>query len=668
MGTIQVLDQLTINKIAAGEVVERPVSVVKELVENSIDAGATMVAVEIKDGGISMIRVSDNGGGIEAPQIGKAFLRHATSKIQNADDLLHIRSLGFRGEALSSIAAVSQVELITKTKDAMTGVRVLCNGGVLEEAEEVGAPDGTTIIVRNIFFNTPVRRNFLRASITEASYVTDVMQRLALSRPDIAFKFIINGQTRFFTSGNNDMNEVIYNIYGNDITNQMIHFEDEQDFIKIDGFIGMPSLNRSNRSYENFFVNGRYVKSVVISDAVEEGYRHYLMQHKYPFVILRFTIDTEQIDVNVHPTKMDIRFAEPEEFVRFTMESIQKALKTTSLIPDARLSTEKPLTAKEIAAKQKLLTKQVPEPFETKRPKFNVVDKADYYVNEDQKEIRRAFQGVTVSANDNRMFDSSVAAKEEVETTANTDYSEIILQKLRHSDDENTVVQQNTAGNVIKQSNQVIVEKHDQMELFGQTDFVTDASGVQYEILGQLFKTYWLLALQDKLYILDQHAAHEKINYEAMVKNLNENTTLSQMIMPCVVVSLNDREYDTYIHYKSVFDKMGFEVDAFGGNEFTIRSIPTNLYGSDPKELFLTTLDQLVDFSLKIDPTLIYDRIAAMACKAAVKGNTELSRQEAKALVDTLFTLDNPYVCPHGRPTIIAMSKYEIDKKFKRIL
>ena len=622
MGKINVLDSVTVDKIAAGEVVERPESVVKELVENAIDSGATMITVEIRDGGISLIRVTDNGSGIHPEDVKRAFLRHATSKIETAEDLEHILSLGFRGEALSSIAAVCQVELITKTESGFLGIRANCNGGLLDEIEEVGAPNGTTVIARNIFFNTPVRRNFLRAAITEASYVTDLMQHLALSRPDIAFKFIANGQTKFYTSGNGDLQEIIYRIYGKETADNLIPVCEEMNGVLLEGYLGKPVLNRSNRSYETFFVNGRYVKSVIISDALEEGYREYVMQHKYPFVVLHFTIDTAKVDVNVHPTKMDIRINNPAEFVQFIMDTVRKNMRRQNLIPEIHI-TEKPLTAQEIAAKQKALTKNIPEAFEQKRAQNMLVREAGNYNDPDNFELPKLF--------------SSAA-------------------------------QTQPATNIIKQKDAVIVEKMEQVELFDADSLLSKESKEEYEILGQLFDTYWVLSFRDKMFLVDQHAAHEKVRYESLLKHIRNKEITSQILSPPMIVTLTDREIDTYMHLKDIFFTLGFEIEGFGGNEFAIRSVPSDLYGHNARELFLSVIDELVTNPVRGDHSLILEKVASMACKSAVKGNQRLSMAEAKSLMDHLLELENPYQCPHGRPTIISISKYEIEKKFKRII
>lgn len=658
MAVIHVLDDVTVDKIAAGEVVERPSSIVKELVENSIDAGSTIITVEIKDGGTSLIRVTDNGAGIEKSQITKVFLRHATSKIEKSEDLETIRSLGFRGEALSSISAVCQVELITKTPEAFVGIRIHCDGGRMEEPEDIGAPDGTTIVARNIFFNTPARKKFLKSNVTEAGYIGDLMQRIALSRPDISFKFISNGQTKFYTSGSGNVSEVIYRLYGKDVASNMIPLEKEADGIRISGFLGKPVLNRASRTFETFFINGRYVKSSLLSQALEQGYKQYIMQHKYPFVVLYFDIDTRKIDVNVHPTKMEIRITEPEFIGKFFADAVQETLAHKDFIPEIA-EEEKKETAKDIAAKEKQLTKEIPEPFEVSRVS-RIAETTPYSAN-----TKETADAETDNVED-AFFEDFKPVKSKT-ISAEAIIGNPILSKVLGSDNSYNGKEKETTSNVIKQKDQIIVNTSEQLNLF-EDSFFTEEAKEEYVILGQVFKTYWIATLHDKLYIIDQHAAHEKVMYEAFIKQLKEGTVESQMLNPPIVVTLTDKEQVVLTTYKEQFISMGFEIEEFGGNEFALRAVPSNLYGYGEKELFLQTIDELLEFPVKGDNNLILQKIASMSCKAAVKGGQSLSEREAKELIDTLFTLENPYHCPHGRPTVISMSKYEIEKKFKRIV
>ncbi len=692
MAVIHVLDEITVDKIAAGEVVERPSSIVKELVENSIDAGADIITVEIKDGGTSLIRVTDNGCGIEKSQITKAFLRHATSKIQTEEDLETIQSLGFRGEALSSISAVCQVELITKIPSAFVGTRIQCNGGKMEEPEDVGAPDGTTVVARNIFYNTPARRKFLKTNMTEAGYIGDLMQRIALSKPDISFKFISNGQTKFYTSGNGDVGEIIYRLYGKEAAANLVPMEAEMEGIHIKGYLGKPVLNRATRTFEIFFVNGRYVKSRILSAALDEGYRQYMMQHKYPFAVLYFTIDTRRIDVNVHPTKMEIRITGPETIAKFFSESVKDAMSHKDFIPG--MGEEEKETKKEAAARERLLTKEIPEPFETKRA-GRVFETSGYHADKAsiinvQKAENMADGQKPENRKDGEKHGEIIAGQKtenmsDIRKTAGISGSEItektFFEDFKPEQQSNTMQakifgreeparaakEEKLHSNIIKQKDQILVDTSQQLNLF-EDSFFTDEAKEEYRILGQIFKTYWLVTLKDKLYIIDQHAAHEKVMYEMFMKKLKEGTAESQLLNPPVIVTLSDKEQTVLQEYQEHFTSMGFEIEEFGGEEFALRAVPANLYGYGEKELFLETIDELLEFPVKGDNQLILQKLASMSCKAAVKGGQDLSMAEAKELVDTLFTLENPYHCPHGRPTIISMSKYEIEKKFKRVV
>lgn len=643
MPVINLLSQSTIDKIAAGEVVERPLSVVKELTENAIDAGADAIAVEIKDGGISFIRVTDNGCGIEKNQVKKAFLRHATSKITSIEDLDFISSLGFRGEALSSIAAVSQMEVITKTREELTGIRYAIAGGCEEELEEIGAPNGTTFLVRNLFFNTPVRKKFLKQPQTEGSYVSDLMEHLALSHPDIAIKFIQNGQIKFHTSGNNNLKEVIYRIYGKDVTEALNFFEMEigecGKEIKVSGFLGRPELNRSNRSFETYFVNGRFVKNDIITKALEEGYRTYLMQHKFPFCVLHFSIPPDLIDVNVHPAKMEIRLIQGMEIFEKLSKGIQNYLKDLEMIPSVKLTAEKD---------EKKVVQKSPEPFE--------IERSQMMLREDNVEYQKTV--------------TSVAARQEMS-------KEPSVKDFLHKIGENRIIGSKTDGNsdrnegihanVIKADEHILVERPKQFDLFEES-FLTKEAKNEYKIMGQLFETYWLVAFHDKLFIIDQHAAHEKVKYERLIKELEGKHISSQMLNPPVIINLTGREEEVLNEYLKYFADFGFEIEEFGGGAYSVRSMPVDLYGCNEKQLFTEILDELMDSPMKGTPEVILNKLASMACKAAVKGNQKLSEKEACALIDELLTLENPYHCPHGRPTIISMSKYEIEKKFKRIL
>lgn len=658
MTAIQILDSATIDKIAAGEVVERPSSVVKELVENALDACADAITVEIKEGGITFIRVTDNGSGIDSSQIRNAFMRHATSKIRSAEDLTHVVSLGFRGEALSSICAVAQVELITKTKDNLTGVRYVCEGTVEKECSEIGAPTGTTVLVKNLFFNTPVRRKFLKQPMTEGGYIIDLMEHMALSRPDTAFKLMVNGQVKFHTSGNGSLKEVIYRIYGKETASQLLPFEKETKGIKVEGYLGKPILNRSNRNFENYYINGRYIKSSLIAKALEDGYSNYLMQHKFPFTVLHFTIDTEMVDVNVHPTKMDVRFTGGNYLYDFVASSVAAALQQREMIPEALLSEEKEEETQKI---------KVPEPFEQQRTRqFQVMEEQRYeavrspsrdiFIREAAEESLKAMADNTSSDDD---FFVQIPAR--VADSTPTLRTEMPVEPAAPGTAMPANAEQTEQAPAVK------TEPPKQLDLFDEK-MLTKENRPRYRILGQIFDTYWLIAFTDKLFIVDQHAAHEKVKYERLMKHYHEKDIVTQTLNPPIVVTLSAKEEATFLSCKDVFAGLGFEIEDFGGREYALRGVPVDLYGQEEKTLFLSVLDEMSEGPLHKDLTVVEEKLATMACKSAVKGNHSFSFVEMEALIDELLTLDNPYNCPHGRPTIISMSKYEIEKKFKRIV
>ena len=648
MAFINELDKNTIDQIAAGEVVERPASVVKELVENAIDSGATAVTVEIKGGGIDMIRVTDNGSGIEKSQIRKAFKRHATSKLKSIEDLFSIHSLGFRGEALSSIASVAQVDLITKTRDELVGTRYCINGGEEAAFEEIGAPDGTTLIIRNLFYNTPARKKFLKTPQTEGSYIGDVMEHMALDNPTISFHYINNKDDKFSTSGNGDLKEIIYRIYGRDISVSVLPFKAEEDGMILEGYLGEPAINRSNRNFEIFFVNGRYIKDKVMSKALEEGYKQYLMMHKFPFAILHLRIDPSRVDVNVHPAKMEVRFNNQQQLYDFISRSVDEALSKREMIPDALLGetdeeeVKEHLHADAPAAEEKPAKSIAPEPFESLR--FE-----KHKISEDTPIFAKGVKAEPIKIEDSN--------KSAVWTRIFGDSDGSIAEKKEHP------------SPIIKSDNAVVVEKVTQLDLFDEK-VLTKENVKEYEILGQIFGTYWIIAFKDKIFIVDQHAAHEKVNYERMLKRYKNGEMLSQMVNPPVIVALTSAEEELFLSYRQYFEKLGFNIENFGGREYAMRAIPIDLFGCESeKDMFIQILDELShETGLDRTPDVINYKIASMACKASVKGNTKMSRAEMEALLDELLTLDNPYNCPHGRPTIISMSKYEIDKKFKRVV
>lgn len=616
MGIIKELDQSTINQIAAGEVVERPSSIVKELMENSIDAGATMISVEIEDGGTKSIRITDNGKGIDKEDIRIAFLRHTTSKIKTALDLLNVSSLGFRGEALSSIAAVCQVELLTRTKDSIVGCRYRIEGGKEVALEEIGIPVGTTFIVNNIFFNTPARRKFLRTAQTESGYVADIVEKIALSHPEIAINFKSNGKVRIHTSGNGNLKDVIYSIYGKEITQNLLEVKEENDFMKISGYIGKAIISKGNRTFENYFINGRYIKSNIISKAIEDGYKFILMQHKYPFTVINFEINPEFLDVNVHPSKMELRFRKSESIYPIISETINDCLIEKPNIIDVKLEQEKEITES---------YKYVPEPFEIKR-------------NETAKHNEYNFSA---------SFGESVNETDDY----TTDSKNLILEN-----DLNDRQIQNTSAYVQRE----LTETYD--------DFLTEAAKPKHKIIGQVFETYWIIEYEDKLYIIDQHAAHEKVMFESLMDKLKNKSISTQMINPPIILNLSLKEFDLVNKYLDSFKEIGFDIEPFGGQDFVIRGVPSDLYSLDSQQVLMGIVDSLTNESGKMVPDIITEKIASMSCKAAVKGNSKLSYNEADRLISQLLTLENPYNCPHGRPTIISMSKYELEKKFKRII
>ena len=687
---IHVLDSRTIDRIAAGEVVERPASVVKELVENAIDAGSTAITVEAKEGGIEFVRVTDNGCGIEREQLPTAFLRHATSKIEDADDLNHIASLGFRGEALSSIAAVSRVEIITKRKENLIGTRMVLEGAKEQSIDEIGAPDGTTFLMRNLFFNTPVRRKFLKQPATEGSYITDLMEHLALSRPDISFKFVLGNQTRFHTSGNGDLREVIYRIYGREIATQLVPIQIEENGIKVEGYLGKPVLVRSNRNFEIYFINGRFIRSGVIAKAIEEGYKQYLMQHKFPLCVLHITMDTETVDVNVHPSKMDVRFSDGMAFARMLSEKIAATLRNREMIPDASLEDEKSIQKKEQEDRKASWKEHTPEVFEKKREEsYRVMEAAKYEaVPKDRREFiqkpiwQEAHAGIQtsirkpepVSAQTEEQPAAPVAAPEpkeddffvEAEPLKPTSLEPVICPEtaeVMEAVDGIPAEKQPSAMDM-----EPVVKDVQQMNLF-EEKLLSVQNRSRYRIIGQVFDTYWLIQFEDKLFIIDQHAAHEKVKYERLMKQFHEKSVISQRLMPPIIVSLTGQEESILHTYEDAFAQLGFEIEAFGGNEYALRSVPVDLYGCSERELFLAVLDELSqETGNRGSFQVIEEKIASMSCKAAVKGNNRLSLQEAEQLIDELLTLDNPYNCPHGRPTIITMTETDLEKKFKRIV
>jgi DNA mismatch repair protein MutL len=710
---IRVLDQNTINKIAAGEVIEKPSSVIKELVENSIDSKATAITVEVKGKGLSFLRVTDNGQGIEKKEVPTAFLRHATSKLSRVEDLLSISSLGFRGEALASIAAVSQVELISKTEEELTGIRYQIRGGKEVSSEEIGCPTGTTIIVRNLFYNTPARKKFMKTDATEISYIYDLMCRISMSHPEISFKFTCGGVDKLFTSGNGKLKDIIYHIYGRDITSNLLEMNGKNDFMKITGYIARPCVSRGNRAFEGYYVNRRYIKSNVITKAIEDAFRTFVMVHKFPFTEIYFEINPELIDVNVHPTKMELKFVNSDEVYRFVYHTVRETLLCKELIPEVSVDKEKPA---ETFSRRNIGNK--PEPFESNRRRLDAessggsnpggvstgqreqaITRSDNAVVSDTARIR---DGINLS--DNReasgKSDSAIQEKIDLETgeilgeiQRNTDKGSwqepekapvLDAQKrigsgsdlqntagsfekspgVANISSENTIAENTGSADRVQESGEY---KYVQQDLFSKS-FLSEEARSKHRLIGQLFKTYWLIEYEGKLFIMDQHAAHEKVKFEELMKCYKEKKIYSQYLMPPAVVTLSASESQFLIENMEMFEALGYQVENFGGREYKLNAVPDNLFGLDGRELFLDFIAEASESMKNITIDTFIHKLSTMACKAAIKGNTEISYQEADALVDQLLKLENPYTCPHGRPTVISMTEAEIEKKFKRIV
>lgn len=663
MVNIQVLDQITIDKIAAGEVIERPASIIKELVENAIDAGASAVTVEIKEGGISFIRITDNGCGIPKGEVPLAFLRHSTSKIRSVDDLSTVASLGFRGEALSSIAAIAQVELITKTKDEVTGTRYRIEGGAEKSIEDTGAPDGTTFLVHQIFYNTPARRKFLKTPMTEASHVSELMTRLALSHPEVSIQFINNGQEKLHTSGNGKLKDIIYHVFGRDIANNLLETNERIDGIQVQGFIGKPIISRGNRNYENYFINGRYVKSNIIAKAIEDAYKDFTMQHKYPFTALHFTMDGTDLDVNVHPTKMELRFSNQQGVYNFIYNALKQTLSEPELIPRVELPE-----AKEVPVKaEKIVERKQEQPMtpvreERKTPVIEEEKNLDYFMKKMRERVTAYHQQVTKV----KPTPAPSVVQENVNYEA-LPASQVAAVK-QPVPEQRTVAKEPMPEQAVapREEKSVVTEK--QLDFF-EEKLLTKKAAQEYKIIGQLFETYWLVEFHEQLYIIDQHAAHERVLYEKTLRGMKDREFTSQYLSPPIILNLSMQEEEALNTHMDIFTNIGFEIEPFGGNSYAIRAVPDNLFSIAKRELFTEMLDQLVDgIHSSLAPDIVAEKVASMSCKAAVKGNSRLSAAEVETLIGELLELENPYHCPHGRPTIIAMTKRELEKKFKRIV
>lgn len=738
---IQVLDQATIDKIAAGEVVERPASVVKELIENSIDSGATAITVEIKDGGISFIRVTDNGCGIPAEQVQTAFLRHATSKIQTIEDLLTASSLGFRGEALSSIAAVGQVELITKTGSSLTGVRYVIHGGQEQSMEEIGCPEGTTFILRNLFYNTPARRKFLKTAMTEAGYVTELVEQIAMSRPDISVKFVNNGQNKLSTSGNGSLKDILYHVYGREIAKNLLPIEVSRDGMTLSGYVAKPYISRGNRSFEHYYVNGRYIKSPIITKAIEEAYKTFVMIHKFPFVALNITVDSRLLDVNVHPRKMEMRYSQGDALYKFIFEEIRHTLLQRELIPDvgeeAKAGKESQKAGQQKTGAERGMRASGPEPFEVNRRNQELqtvyglrqtasdtagtgITEASATMQAGGKEpdtVTQAGAAQTGAIEPSVVAQTGTGEAGAVQTgamepsvvmqtgtgdagTAQASAMKPSVVAQTGTSDAGTAQADAIEPHIVTQSDTAIragvteagepqvvspsleastlqvreenaykaslAKEAPQLSLFA-SGFLTEEARPKHRLIGQLFRTYWLIEYEDNLFIMDQHAAHEKVMYETLMKQYQNRQVVSQQIHPPIVISVNPRQQQILKEHYDFFESMGFQMETFGGNEYMLRAVPLETYGLAAQDIFIDFVDSLLEDGTHLNMDLFIYKIATMACKAAVKGNMKLTTQEADALIDQLLQLENPYNCPHGRPTIIAMTETELEKKFRRI-
>lgn len=668
MPEIQLLDQATINQIAAGEVIDRPSSVVKELLENAIDAKATAITVEIKDGGISFIRITDNGCGIEKDQVRKAFLRHATSKLHTIDDLLDIGSLGFRGEALSSIAAIAQVELISKPPEAMLGISYQIEDGEEKSLTQIGAPDGTTILVRNLFYHVPARKKFLKTAATEGNYINQLMENMAMLRPDISMRFINGGQNKLYTSGNGRLKDLIYTIYGREISSNVLEINYECPLFAVTGYIGKPIISRGNRTFENYYINGRFVKSRLIAAAIEQAYKPFMMQHRYPFTVLHIKIKPELIDVNVHPAKMEVRFQQENEIYELLAGAIENTLRGKEFIPDV---SDDGKAEKKVQEKQKL-----PEPFEQRRlqamkeiippppaehkTQNEQKPSAEHKTQSEQKLPRNEEQPKVPSKLSEPVCEYKAEKKQTIKDSDSKWGSASGIHKRIGQDVSQTVNQMPT------QPEQKL-EKPEQQTLFTEP-LLSEKARIHHRLIGQLFDTYWLIQYGNQLYIMDQHAAHEKVNYERLMEAYRKKERITQFVSPPMVISLTRAEEAILEEFKSEFERIGFTIEPYGGREYAISEIPADLYGINEKDLFLEMLSDLEDRGSMQPSELIASKLASMSCKAAIKGGQKISFQEADALVSQLLTLENPYACPHGRPTIITMTKYELEKKFKRIV
>ena len=672
MSKIHVLNQDTINKIAAGEVIERPMAVVKELTENAIDADANAITVEVKDGGKALIRMTDNGVGMNEEDVRLAFTPHATSKIDDAEDLLRVSTLGFRGEALASISSVSQLEMVTKTRNELMGCRYEADGGKERTLEAVGCPDGTTILVRNLFFNTPARLKFLKSSPTEAGYINTLIERLALSHPDISFRFINQNQTKLHTSGNGNLKDVIYHIYGKDITSNLLEVDASEVSCQVKGFIGKPIISRGNRNYMNYFINGRYIKSSTIHKAIEDAYQPYTMQHRYPFTVLHFTVAPELVDINVHPQKMEIRFSDAQGIYQSVYHAISEALKHREFIPEVSLASP---ASQPVPKRGQATAKPVREPemFEKKRMQsvqiLEEIKKQDEILKQQGIMRESAVYGKQDRADASKIMDdvsdmeSTKAAGNAVPNIRQTEEAGSTAPNIGQVEIVENIVQNTEHTKEVKYNVHNPVQ-----ESFFDKGILSEQAQKEVKIIGQVFDTYWILQYDNAMYMVDQHAAHEKVLYERFMKQFSEKKPMVQLLQPPVVLTLTMQEEQAVKEHMSVFEELGYQIEPFGGREYVVNGVPAHLPQIGNEELLKEVIDAIVDEHSRPTPDILKDKIASMSCKAAVKGNNRLPREQMEELLRELMTLENPYHCPHGRPTMIKMTKTELDKKFKRIV
>lgn len=652
MGDIVLLDDLTINKIAAGEVIERPANVVKELVENSIDAGATSISVDIENGGITYIRITDNGKGIAPDDVEMAFERHATSKIRSANDLIRVSTMGFRGEALASIASIAKVELITKTKNNDVGTRIVVEGGKIIEREECGAPNGTSITIRELFFNTPVRYKFLKKDFTEGGYIEDAVSRISLIHPEISFRMTNNKKEIIRTSGNGDMQSVVYSIYGKDIAQNLVDANLEYEGIKVTGVVGKPEIARSNRSNQLFYINGRFIKDKILSAATEEAYRTLIPHGKFGFCIINVEMNPELVDVNVHPAKLEVRFSEEGKVFKAVNAAIKNALLKQDITKDSSVTDDEATNHETV--EENVIEKKKNGLFDIFRSKSNVVDfpkkeesikqaetlndKSEEYIADDPKSM---VIEVTERPQDKRTF--SNVEDDLIETSEDTEEIETEV-------------------------SEEMIERKPQKNLFENIAIVEEKADVpEYKILGVAFKTYILLELEDDVYILDQHAAHERVLYEKVKQNFYKDGGKDiQMLLLPDILELSKKDMRTVRDNMELFEQSGFMLEEFGDNTIKVTGVPIICFDMDTKDLFMDIIDG-IDFTNRTTKQDVEEKfIATVACKAAVKANMSLEESEIRALLDQLLVLDNPFTCPHGRPTAIRITKTEIEKKFGR--